>query len=383
VTKFERYKRLKALLTTSSCNDYPLDKVLGSYLAHFVWLKNTSKLRFFVYCLRTSYSVAVTTNILITYQSPRPSYKKFLLDYANIKGIDPNSITPIQSETRTTREIAAFIYRYFRFFKSYKSQTMFESLLLNFLTTLADAIITQLESKELTCTKQIAFNSSYLFESFLSYYFRKRAIPTFSLQHGMYFRYLNQIPLDVINYENICAENFLSWGEFSTTEIKPYLPNDVKIIQDLYPQPKITHATKKSEKILILLPRDIYIKEISSLLSILCNDPTEVTFLVRPHPTARRMVAKICSLHNSLELDAEESLYNTLTKYDYKYCVGFNTTALYEAGLHNQKLVQFISSNDEFIIEDIAKFSNINDYLKIRTLDLAKPFDKHYYFGLS
>ena len=197
----------------------------------------------------------------------------------------------------------------------------------------------------------------------------------------MYFRYLNEIPLDVINYENICAENFLSWGEYSTAEIKPYLPDDVEIVQDLYPHSNITHVTKKSEKILVLLPRDIYLKEISSLLSILCNDSAEVTYLIRPHPSTRRMIAKICSSYRSLELDTDGSLHATLVKYHYKYCIGFNTTALFEAGLYKQKLIQFISDNNEFIIEDIAKFSNTREYLRIRTLDLTRPFYKHYYFG--
>jgi len=81
-------------------------------------------------------------------------------------------------------------------------------------------IIEQLVKQHIECDKYIAFDSSYLVEFFLSFYFRSRGIETYSLQHGMYFKYTNGTPFDAINYENACADELLVWLMFSKSEIE-------------------------------------------------------------------------------------------------------------------------------------------------------------------
>ena len=127
--------------------------------------------------------------------------------------------------------------------------------------SIAFKIIDELEKQDIQCEKYIAFNSSYLVESFLTYYFRNRGIKTYSLQHGMYFNYINDTPYDVINFENVCADKLLVWGEYSKKEITPLMPKSSDCAVFGYPDSKfpVISSQVSSDKILVLLPRDIYL----------------------------------------------------------------------------------------------------------------------------
>ena len=67
MNKFKKYKYLKTKLMINNVYNYPLEMVLGSYLANFVWLKKTFKIRFAIYCILYDYSLNVNSKILITH----------------------------------------------------------------------------------------------------------------------------------------------------------------------------------------------------------------------------------------------------------------------------------------------------------------------------
>ncbi len=217
-------------------------------------------------------------------------------------------------------------------------------------------VIDKLEQQVIECDKYIAFNSSYLLESFLSYYFRLRNVDTYSLQHGMYFSYCNEIPYDVINYENVCAEKLLVWGRYSINEIQDKIPLSSRCLLFGYPEsyyPKDL-TQKKSEKILVLLPRDIYLSDIRVLLEYLGE--CQFNFLIRPHPSVAEEVEVLISTKDNFRLDKSPLLHSTLKSELFKGVIAFNSTAVFEAKLYNQKVLMFKSSSTEFINPGFVEF---------------------------
>ena len=170
----------------------------------------------------------------------------------------------------------------------------------------------------------------------------------------MYYKYIKQIPLDIINYENVCAEKLLCWGRYSKEQISEYLYSDIKAIIFGYPK-IIANAKKKEERnlIYVFLPRGIYLNESLELIGFLAN--TGYEYLIRPHPSIRELVAPVIKKHDNFQLDVSSSLVENLKNFNYLVCIGFNSTAIFEAILYDQKIMQYITGNDEFIMEDAVK----------------------------
>ena len=84
-----------------------------------------------------------------------------------------------------------------------------------------------------------------------------------------------------------------------------------------------------------------------------------------------------------MELDRNEELNETLSSTKYSYCLVFNSTALIEAALYEQKIVQYISGNDEFIISSVDNFSNLNEYIENNYNESKNnELDIKYYFNI-
>ena len=58
-------------------------------------------------------------------------------------------------------------------------------------------------------------------------------------------------------------------------------------------------------------------------------------------------------------MDEQATLSETLAKKDYLFCVGFNTSAIYEALLYQRNVLQYLCGNDEFIIPEISSIKNL------------------------
>ena len=71
-----------------------------------------------------------------------------------------------------------------------------------------------------------------------------------------------------------------------------------------------------------------------------------------------------------------------LTDYEYQFCISFNTTAMFEAALYEQKIIQYISNNDEFFIENVPSFKNLNEFKNVTSKDINRTIDTEYYFGI-
>ena len=193
---------------------------------------------------------------------------------------------------------------------------------------------------------------------------------------------MNNIPLDVINYENICSDQLLCWGQYTIDQIKSEVPKDVNLTLDEYPY-IIGKTDKKanSDLVLVLLPRVIYIKEIEKLLKILYT--SNYKFLIRPHPSVLSQVEKFFPNKSQMTMDFNSNLSESLLNCKYKFCIGFNSTTLLEAALYKQNIVQYLSGNDEFILENVVKFKNKEEFLQIDENSIKSKINPKYYFNLD
>ena len=121
-------------------------------------------------------------------------------------------------------------------------------------------LIDYINESNLSCKQYVALNSSVGIESFLSLYFKSKGIPTYSLQHGMYYEFKNTLPYDFINYENICADKLLAWGKYTSDQISTYATYKDQICIYGFPFDDTSSANLSGNigKILILLPRSMY-----------------------------------------------------------------------------------------------------------------------------
>ena len=77
----------------------------------------------------------------------------------------------------------------------------------------------------------LPFNSAWGSENLYTQFFKKNACLTLSLQHAIYYEFIDTIPLDVINYINVESDYLLVWGAYSEDQIGKYLPDNVNILK--------------------------------------------------------------------------------------------------------------------------------------------------------
>ena len=377
-----KYKQIKQTLNGITYKDYPLDRILGSYIATYIWSHPLKKLRFILYCIRYEYSLDQGKGLLITILSPRKSYLSLLQDYVAKKKYLGSSIKNIYHKRKGYKVLSIIFLSFLKnFFNYYDKKRGFHfNIIVLILIVNAKYLIDKLEREKYHYDNYIAFNSSYLFESFLCFYFKKRGRKTQSIQHGMYFNYLNDAPLDVINYENICADELLCWGEYSRKQIYKHVHPSVKINVSGYPR-IVSHETnqKKINKILVLLPREIYLNEIKDLLHIL--ESINEKIIIRPHPTIIQFIEKYASKKKNVEINTETDLLGIFKKYTYKACIGFNSSSLFEAMIYRQNIIRYNSTNNEFDLAEMPSFNNKGELYK--AIDASKFINTEYRYNLN
>lgn len=225
-------------------------------------------------------------------------------------------------------------------------------------------------------TSLVSYNSANIPECFLSNACRQHGIKTYSLQHGLYHRYRNERPIDIINYENITAQKLLVWSEFCRSEIVEFHRErgkapDFEILVAGYISPleqrtaarEASHGGRKN--ILCLLPGKRYIKDCVILLDTLNQLPEDYDVIVRLHP----LLADNAEIRNALPrtsiLDANQSLTQTLLHRRYDVAVGFNTTSLFEAMLFDIPCALYRAPSLNLEAKGIPSFSTAAELIEL------------------
>ncbi|MGY9288731.1 hypothetical protein [Citrobacter braakii] len=362
---YKHYIKLKRRFKGILYKQMPLDLVLGSYFAQYSWLERNNRLKFIIGLFKEAYVVCNSFNKdekIFSYYIERADYENLIRSY-QIHLEDPRlvkwkKISSLRNMLKTVLKLPKAILLILT-----SDNKLCKPSDVAF-CAFAISTIDRIEKIKLPIPKvYTAFNSSFKIESFLSCYFRTKGVNTYSIQHGAYFKYNNEIPIDVINYENVCAENLLCWGDYTKDQIQKLMPSNSNAISFGYPlldEEKMLWSRNKDDRILVILPRVLYEKQIFSLLSILIEFDSRI--LIRPHPSFKNKLSSyISDLNLSWDVDNNDILHKTLRDNSFKACIGFNTTAIFECLLYQQRTIQFKSGNDEFFVDGVPLFSDVNE----------------------
>lgn len=223
-------------------------------------------------------------------------------------------------------------------------------------------------------TSLISYNSANIPECFLVSACRQRGIRTYSLQHGLYHRYRNESPIDIINYENITAQTLLVWSEFCRAEIAAFHSDrgqspdfDMQVagyINPLESQPTTSeHSGATSMNILCLLPGKRYVADSVKLLNELARLPDAYRLTIRLHPLLSGNSALLAALPAGAILDDSPTLRETLCAQHYHLAVGFNTTSLFEVTLFNVPCALYRAPSLNMDAQALPAFSNADELL--------------------
>ena len=190
----------------------------------------------------------------------------------------------------------------------------------------------------------IAYNSSNVPECFLITLCRSYKIPTFSIQHALYQNYKNEIPLDVINYENVTAETLLVWSNFCKNQILEFYDRENRkpnfkmpvagYLKELAPSAYSNPRRTDNSHILCLLPRDETDSSIS-LLKILKKLEKKQSIMIRFHPASDKEKIIPGKLPENFKIDTSNDLEATLETNNVSLAVGFNSTSIFDVLLYN------------------------------------------------
>lgn len=239
-----------------------------------------------------------------------------------------------------------------------------------------------------TYEKIIAFNSSFHYESLLILLCRQREKTTFSLQHGMYLKFSNSPPFDMITMYYCHAHYLLAWGKFTADQLSDHLQPFTQIIVTGHPIYSGIERTRYkklviNKKILVLLPRNTYAAEVRELISILTDrNFRNYRLTIRPHPSIKsRVQEQIRQLENAV-VSENSTLIQDLNK-EWECIIGFNSTSLFESLLYGNTVLQYQSGNDEFESVGFTEFSDKASLTTIlQNLEKTKQrVDPTYYFG--
>ncbi|WP_394200985.1 hypothetical protein [Marinagarivorans algicola] len=318
---------------------------------------------------------------MLTFNTDRQEYRDLMRGYfPDVEPVQvnvPHRLLPtVPGLLKTIRAL----YRAIRSTYPVKGLTISDYLLSVLAFSFTIRIIDELESKQLKCSKYVAFNSSYMCESAISFYFRSKGIPTASLQHGMYAEYVGAVvPMDVINYENVCAEELWVWGQYSKLEVSNLAPSDCNIVVKGYPFWKQAEKKRCSKAVYVLLPRDIYIHESYELLEMLASYQHDYEFIVRPHPSALPLIASWIESHNAnFQLESGVSLNKQLESVEFHRVIAFNSTAIFESILMRQKIIVF-NKNSEFDCSAMPTFSDSVVLNQLLQVDIVSVSSEHFF----
>ncbi|WP_332396273.1 polysialyltransferase family glycosyltransferase [Vibrio metschnikovii] len=385
-SNYYRYKSIKASLEAISYKGIPIKKICAPIIARGLWKGLDSIYKFAFYAIDFC-STEKEFNTLLTYTcGNRSDHMKKVNMYRAKKGIDEHSCIEIRRIVKLNlvmmvREIfySRAIYKEVDTEKFNVTERIIMFLSILYSIRQIDYFI----RLGIKCDKYIAYNSSDLEEAALCEYFNNLSVTTFGLQHGMYFEYKENIPMDVVNYENISAKNITLWGDYSLFQIKKYLDEDVKFNVSYDFASEIGCSYKEKSSILVLLPRSIYIEQIYNLLNIITHLKDE-KIIFKLHPSLMKnenLLKEINGISNSNIIEHE--LETILSESKYKVVISFNSTVLFESILYNQNTLMYESNNNEVSFPDNLTFSTCNELsAKIDNLK-NNDVDSEFYFRIK
>lgn len=172
-------------------------------------------------------------------------------------------------------------------------------------------------------------------ENLLTQFFKLKGVQTYSLSEGVYFAFKENIPFDVIGYENLTTDRKICWGDYSKDELVSIDIPSEKIVVGGYPKDVLQKNLKHNntfKKCIVLLARDAFRESNICLLDILSNCSNEQEIYLKLHPRCElTFYQKYANNHNMEIIPFSKTINECLDQKEFDYSIAVNTTAYYEA----------------------------------------------------
>lgn len=215
----------------------------------------------------------------------------------------------------------------------------------------------------------ICFNSSYQLENLICQMHNLRGIETYTLSHSLYIKYKNEIPLDIINGENIVANKILVWGNTSKVDLIENfdIDEDRILITGNVKYPFKSIKIKQSfNNCIVLMGRVIYndsnieILKIIKKLSLLKN----ISFDIKLHPSLNyKEYVKSFESKNIHIIHENISLSECFITGKYDFSIVNNSTSYYESMYYNMISFRFGPGENDLFIGLDDKFDDLNSLI--------------------
>lgn len=230
--------------------------------------------------------------------------------------------------------------------------------------------------------KYVAFSGVHPLEAILTLYFKKKNTPTYTLQHGLYYIFRKEIPLDALPYENFISDYHLCWGQYTKDEFEAYgIPSSSLLVAG-YPR-EVERGKILSDNPIknctVLMARVAYDQSNQNLLSILASvkDKLQINVNLKLHPSLNFEEYKnICQKFGFKLIEQSMTIRETFTGTDAHFCIAVNTSAYYESYIYNRPCLRYCDEvidnsieieEDDFYTEEqlttaIQKYRNVKDW---------------------
>ncbi|GBO47345.1 hypothetical protein [Pectobacterium versatile] len=347
---FKKYKDYKENLSFSY-KEYPVEKILSVEIASIAY--GVKKFR-----LRMLWGFLSSRKIVFPYlkknevlYSMGDYHRKDYYDLLNyVRKHVPGNVIDLNKSKRTIKINLSNVITALKFiFKKGKGINFQDKIMLAISYTYIMNYIDDIE-KNTNCLPgtYVSFCSSHINEAVIDLFFQRKSIPTFTLQHGLYFIF-NNPPIDAISYENIISKKIFCWGEYTKKEFLRYGIPKEKLIVAGYPglvKPLHLRDNEREEfRLLILLSRYAFHKnniKILTMVSDLKEKISGMKVFVKMHPSLKKSDYKAL-FDNYLFIECENKTISSLLETSYfDMTVSYNSTAYYDSYLNNCVSLRYV-----------------------------------------
>ncbi|MDJ0510398.1 MAG: hypothetical protein QNJ64_14255 [Crocosphaera sp.] len=240
--------------------------------------------------------------------------------------------------------ILSFLRNYIQVFRIFSiKETLYFTCLLHTYKSLIDDL-ENIKTDLVKIKKYITFNGALRYENLLIQFFKKRSIPTYSLQHAImdaYFLNTKFPPHDLINIENLDTNYLLCWSQGTIDQIMKYqaISSELLLVGNpKYSRWKINNIKQSFKKCLVFLGGrggevdNLEIIKIVQQLSTFMKD-TDFTFKLHPQYLNDSYYERIIAEQKIKLCPSNQTLSSLLVEneFDFTICYNLTTTVYYES----------------------------------------------------
>ena len=335
---FDKYKKAKKSLQYDY-KSYPMENILSLEIIALIYAKKSFKLKELGYFLLTQ-SIKIDTKETVLFSIG--SYKRS--DYYEILKFVRKDIKSSLVDLSTIQKTFKFspksiIISFVHIFKNAHGFSITEKISLASTMTYMLNIIDDLEKNKIECVENFcSFCSNLNYEAILNYYFQKHNIPTYTLQHGLWFIY-DKYPIDLVAYENLVADKLLCWGKYTKYEFSEFGIDDNKLVVSGYPRNTLKLKTKENNKIkiLVLFARIQYHENNLLIIDILkeLKPKTDIKIEFKLHPSLDYKIYESLAKKNSFAMADNQTIKKLMENNNYAFSIVYNSTAYYDSYMNN------------------------------------------------